>query len=205
MLKHGQASRYAPYFDIDWNAEDEALRGKVLLPVLGKPLREVLDAGEITLARERGRLGRALLRAALSDRRRSDAGDDRPRTRCWRGSTIGSRGGASPMTRSTGGASSTSTSSPACAWSTLPAFEDVHALIFRLYAEGLIDGVRVDHVDGLADPAGYCRRAASRLDALRQRPTSRRATPISWWRRSCCAARHCRPTGNATAPAATTS
>ncbi len=52
VLKHGQASRYAPYFDIDWSAEDEALRGKVLLPVLGRPLREVLDAGEITLARE---------------------------------------------------------------------------------------------------------------------------------------------------------
>ena len=52
VLKHGQASRYAPYFDIDWDAEDERLRGKVLLPVLGKPLREALDAGEITLVRE---------------------------------------------------------------------------------------------------------------------------------------------------------
>ena len=48
---------------------------------------------------------------------------------------------------------------PAC-------FEDVHALIFRLYAEGLVDGVRVDHVDGLADPARYCRMLRSRLDAL---------------------------------------
>ena len=48
---------------------------------------------------------------------------------------------------------------PAC-------FEDVHALIFRLYAEGLIDGVRVDHVDGLADPAQYCRALRARLDAL---------------------------------------
>ncbi len=47
-----------------------------------------------------------------------------------------------------------------------PAFEDVHALIFRLYAEGLIDGVRVDHIDGLADPAGYCVALRRRLDAL---------------------------------------
>src|SRR6267378_1557333 len=52
VLKHGQASRYAPYFDIDWNAEDETLRGKVLLPVLGKPLRQALRDGEIALARE---------------------------------------------------------------------------------------------------------------------------------------------------------
>ena len=45
-------------------------------------------------------------------------------------------------------------------------FEKTHALYFRLYADGLIDGVRVDHVDGLTDPAGYCRHLRSRLDAL---------------------------------------
>ena len=47
VLRHGPQSRYAPYFDIDWNAEDEGLRGKVLLPVLGKPLREVIEASEL--------------------------------------------------------------------------------------------------------------------------------------------------------------
>ena len=52
-----------------------------------------------------------------------------------------------------------------------PAFEDTHALVLRLYAEGLIDGVRVDHVDGLSDPAAYCRTLRQRFDALRtQRP-----------------------------------
>ena len=33
-------------------------------------------------------------------------------------------------------------------------FEATHATLLRLYQEGLIDGVRVDHVDGLADPRG---------------------------------------------------
>ncbi len=42
-------------------------------------------------------------------------------------------------------------------------FERVHALPFRLLAEGLIDGLRVDHVDGLADPAGYCRKLRLRI------------------------------------------
>ena len=37
-------------------------------------------------------------------------------------------------------------------------FDDTHRTILRLYAEGLIDGVRIDHVDGLADPRGYCRK-----------------------------------------------
>ena len=87
------------------------------------------------------------------------------------------------------------------------AFEEAHALVFRLYAEGLIDGVRIDHIDGLSDPAGYCRLLRRRLDALaQQRPTAApRDRPISWWRKSCCAARRWPPTGPATAPAAMTS
>lgn len=45
-------------------------------------------------------------------------------------------------------------------------FNAVHATILRLYGEGLIDGLRVDHVDGLADPRDYCRRLRGRLRAL---------------------------------------
>jgi len=37
-------------------------------------------------------------------------------------------------------------------------FDATHRLILQLYAEGLIDGVRIDHVDGLADPRLYCRK-----------------------------------------------
>ena len=37
-------------------------------------------------------------------------------------------------------------------------FDDVHRLLFELLRDGHVDGVRVDHVDGLADPAGYLRR-----------------------------------------------
>lgn len=57
-------------------------------------------------------------------------------------------------------------------------FEAVHATIFRLYAEGLIDGLRIDHVDGLADPRAYCRRLRLRLAALaRTRPEPAPRTP----------------------------
>ena len=34
-------------------------------------------------------------------------------------------------------------------------FEATHALALRLVREGWVDGLRVDHPDGLADPAGY--------------------------------------------------
>ncbi len=34
-------------------------------------------------------------------------------------------------------------------------FDAVHEMVLRLYAEGVVDGLRIDHIDGLADPAGY--------------------------------------------------
>ena len=37
-------------------------------------------------------------------------------------------------------------------------FDVTHRLLLQLYAEGLIDGVRIDHVDGLAAPGGYLRK-----------------------------------------------
>src|SRR4051794_37841666 len=37
-------------------------------------------------------------------------------------------------------------------------FETTHALALRLVREGLVDGLRIDHPDGLADPAGYLSR-----------------------------------------------
>jgi len=52
-------------------------------------------------------------------------------------------------------------------------FEASHALIFKLFAEGLIDGVRIDHVDGLAEPREYCQRLRGRLEELAEhRPES---------------------------------
>ena len=41
-------------------------------------------------------------------------------------------------------------------------FEETHKLPLRLVAEGVVDGLRVDHPDGLADPAGYLARLRER-------------------------------------------
>ncbi len=49
VLTHGQAARYAHWFDIDWEPPQRALRGRVLLPVLGGELREVIERDELTL------------------------------------------------------------------------------------------------------------------------------------------------------------
>ena len=49
VLENGQASVYAPFFDIDWSPLKDALRGKVLLPVLGDHYGSVLDRAEMAL------------------------------------------------------------------------------------------------------------------------------------------------------------
>src|SRR5947207_3445916 len=160
VLRHGPQSRYAPYFDIDWNAEDEALRGKVLLPVLGKPLREAIEAGELKVEGDEVRYfeHRFPLRpdgdtsAPLADL----LARQHYRLASWRiaNDAINWRRFFDINEL------------PAMRVEHPPAFEDSHALMLRLYAEGLIDGVRVDHVDGLSDPAGYCRALRARLAAL---------------------------------------
>ena len=43
-------------------------------------------------------------------------------------------------------------------------FDATHEVILRLVAEGLVDGLRIDHPDGLADPRGYLARLASATD-----------------------------------------
>ena len=42
-------------------------------------------------------------------------------------------------------------------------FEATHRLVLRLIGAGKIDGLRIDHVDGLYDPAGYLRRLQQRI------------------------------------------
>lgn len=50
MLALGARARHARVFDVDWT------EGRLILPVLGKPLSEVLDSGEIQIVLARGLL-----------------------------------------------------------------------------------------------------------------------------------------------------
>ena len=55
VLENGQASRYAPYFDIDWTPVKPELAGKVLLPVLEDQYGNVLDSGKLAIVYVDGR------------------------------------------------------------------------------------------------------------------------------------------------------
>lgn len=56
VLENGRASRYARFFDVEWQPPEPALVDRVLIPILGDHYGRVLEAGELTLAREGGSL-----------------------------------------------------------------------------------------------------------------------------------------------------
>lgn len=162
VLAKGRDSAYADFFDIGW----EAGNGKVCLAILGRPLRQLFDAGEITLkdgaldyagtllplspgSLEGGPLTWLRLQRLLEKQHYHLAywrtGVDRLNWR--RFFDINELAGLA-------------VERPAV-------FEAVHSKIFQLYAEGLIDGLRLDHIDGLRDPRGYCRKLRRRLISLR--------------------------------------
>ncbi|TBU72797.1 malto-oligosyltrehalose synthase [Pseudomonas daroniae] len=56
-------------------------------------------------------------------------------------------------------------------------FEATHAKIFEMIENGLVDGLRIDHVDGLANPRAYCRKLRRRVERLLpQRPAELRGS-----------------------------
>src|SRR5438270_7782394 len=54
VLENGPSSRYAPYFDIDWQPRKSDLRGKVLLPILSDQYGRVLERAELQVRFEEG-------------------------------------------------------------------------------------------------------------------------------------------------------
>ncbi|WP_315764779.1 malto-oligosyltrehalose synthase [Sphingomonas sp. Y38-1Y] len=170
VLEHGEGSAYARFFDIDWQPT-----GKLLAPFLGQPYGEALAAGALKLSDD----GTAVIAHDAhrfpirpEDRAETEADPrrfDDPaelhallerqhyRLAWWRtaGDEINWRRFFDI------------TELAALRVEDQAVFDAVHALPLRLYGEGLIDGLRIDHVDGLADPAGYCRRLRAAMDALR--------------------------------------
>lgn len=49
VLRFGQASRFAPYFDINWETLPHLVSGVLVFPILGKPFGAALEAGELRL------------------------------------------------------------------------------------------------------------------------------------------------------------
>ena len=182
VLEHGPSSRYARYFDVDWAAEDERGQNVVLLPVLGDHYGRELEAGRIRLERAGDGLRvryydqefptapgsldvllggsnaeprtpeaiDAAVERANSDPDLLDAVIERQHYRLayWRiasrelgyrrffniDTLIGMRAEREEV------------------------FRDMHARVLEWLDEGVLDGVRIDHIDGLYDPLEYLAR-----------------------------------------------
>src|ERR1700694_3683909 len=52
VLENGTSSRYASFFDIDWQPQEERLRNKVLVPILADQYGRVLQEGGIKVVRQ---------------------------------------------------------------------------------------------------------------------------------------------------------
>jgi (1->4)-alpha-D-glucan 1-alpha-D-glucosylmutase len=190
VLENGQASDFATYFDIDWAPADPDLTGKVLAPFLGVPYGQALAAGDLTLDVE-AQIGRLSVLAHGVHRfplRRQDYGDVLAAVGADRvgdvdplrlADAFDAAGLHALLERQHYRLAWWRTAGDAINWRRFfditelaglriedpEVFEAVHALPLRLYREGLIDGLRVDHVDGLANPPAYCRKLRQALRA----------------------------------------
>lgn len=54
VLENGPSSRFATWFDIDWNSPEVKLHNKILIPVLGGQYGKVLSAGELLIEYDGG-------------------------------------------------------------------------------------------------------------------------------------------------------
>jgi (1->4)-alpha-D-glucan 1-alpha-D-glucosylmutase len=233
VLENGPSSRWASFFDIDWEPPDDRLRHLVLLPVLGDHYGRVLEDGDIRLEREDASfvvryfeheapisprsldellggaaeacgsdelasiavaLGR-LPPATATDR---DSVEERHRDKEVLRANLARLLGDEPAVAAGVDAAVAAVNAGPDAldallqrqnyrlayWRTagqeldyrrffdIPelvalrmedarVFDEAHELVLHLVAEGRVDGLRVDHPDGLRDPLGYFRRLRS--------------------------------------------
>lgn len=160
VLAHGPASPYAPWFDVDWSAGDGAL----LMPVLGRRIGAALAAGELSVDEVEvpGLPGpQTVLRyfdhvfpvrpgtehlplAELVDRQHY-------RLAYWR---VADEELNYRRFFDVGTLAAVRVEDP-------DVFDATHALLVDLVTSGAVEGLRIDHPDGLADPRGYLDRLAA--------------------------------------------
>jgi len=184
VLEHGRASAYASMFDIDFDPPDPALQGKVLAPVLGVPYGQALAEGQVALIWDEALRKLAFaygphrfpLRPEDYATVAGSVAPDLADLMAWRDPAklhelLERQNFLLAWWRTAGDAINWRRFFDVNELAGLriedeAVFERVHAVTFRLYAQGVIDGVRVDHLDGLADPAAYARKLRSRLVTL---------------------------------------
>lgn len=154
VLAHGRASRHAAAFDIDW----EFGGGKVALPVLGAPLDEAIGDLRIDLDVGVLRYVDHVFPLAPGSLDGVDAADVRAVLARQHYTLASWRDEAAVLNYRR---FFTVTTLAGVRVEVPEVFDASHAEILRWVREGLADGLRIDHPDGLADPGGYLERLAT--------------------------------------------
>ena len=230
VLENGPSSRYAHYFDVDWDPPEARDRNNVLLPILGDHYGRVIERGELQLERHGGTISlryydhvlplsprslyrvlgpaarsarsselaylseafRSLPRSTVTDRESIlQRHRDKTVLQAWLGRLLDEQ----PRVRDTVDAQLGATAADpdqmdgllsiqnyrVAYWRSAGAelgyrrffdvttliglrvedptvFEDSHARVQRWVERGVLDGIRVDHPDGLLDPTTYTQR-----------------------------------------------
>ena len=164
VLREGPASPFASWFDIDWGATrltartvdpgDEGVRS-ILMPVLGARIGQVLAEGELSVDHSgdepvlRYYEHEFPVRPGTEHLPLADLVD-----RQWYRLAHWKVGDSELNYRrffDVGTLAAVRVEDP-------DVFEATHRLLLDLVRDGSLDGLRIDHPDGLADPRGYLRR-----------------------------------------------
>ncbi|MEH0147578.1 malto-oligosyltrehalose synthase [Corynebacterium sp. Q4381] len=162
VLKHGRDSEFEPYFDIDWH-EDNGAGGKLGLPVLAvegdEEKLELVQLGPEEFPAGAAPGGEVVLKyfdsyfpvrpgtfGSLADDPVEVYAKQSYKLMYWRDGVISYR-----RFFSVNGLAGIRQEDEAV-------FEHSHRALRQLVDEDLIDGIRVDHPDGLTDPFGYLTR-----------------------------------------------
>lgn len=162
VVEHGEKSRYARHFDIDWSR-------RLTLPFLGDTFEKVLEAGEISVKPDpdTGKPAFAYYETFYPLNPATYPGNEATVLQTTDKAAIGELHDKQPYRL--------------MSWRDAPrdlsyrrffeitglagvrveddtVFDDTHRLILDLVHAGTVDGLRVDHVDGLADPKAYLER-----------------------------------------------
>jgi malto-oligosyltrehalose synthase len=180
LLAEGMSGPAGSLFDVDWRPPLPTAEGKVVLPILAEPYGDVLASGDLTLVRREG-----IYRLRYGDRtfplRRETLAmiDTAGGGRAFAG-TPGVAGSWQPLhdlleqqhyrlvhwrigNKVINYRRFFAVDDLVAVRSEVPeVFEDIHAKVIDLIADGVIDGLRVDHPDGLRDPERYMQHLSNR-------------------------------------------
>lgn len=151
VLRRGRESAHADVFDIDWDA------GPLLLPILGAAEEEAL--GELTVEGDELRYQEHAFPIAPGTGKGAAGAREVHERQHYR--LVSWKRGAAELTYRR----FFDVSTLAAVRVEIPEiFDKTHRAVLDWVAAGEVDGIRVDHPDGLSDPGAYLRRLRAALD-----------------------------------------